>query len=109
MSLVCEICEKEIENYSANIMIRNSEYPNASNIFLVCKPCTSFLDSQGTQKGTERDFHNIWELQWLKEDFSEFHEQIQKESKEGSRIWGQEAKDKMTAIGRALGSRLPPL
>lgn len=105
MAIKCEVCERELENYSANIMVGEWEYPNASDVHVICKQCTRNLDSIGIGKV----FHNMWELGWLKEDFEEFHTQVIRESADGSRKWGQKAKDKITAIGKELGSNLQPL
>ncbi|MDW0118731.1 hypothetical protein QTL97_17545 [Sporosarcina thermotolerans] len=107
MALNCEVCERDLPNYSANIMVGEWEYPNpVTNVFIICKTCTRNLDRLA---GVGKLFHNMWELYWLRDNFSEFHQQVLREEAEGSRVWGRAAKDKLNEIGKTLGSTLPPL
>ena len=106
MTVKCEVCERELEDYSANIMVSELEYPNPiTDIHVFCKQCTRNLDKISVGKL----FHNMWELYWLRDNFAEHHQQVIDEEKEGSRVWGKNAKDKINAIGQSLGSTLPPL
>lgn len=62
----CEVCNQEIENWSGNVMILDNltSDEEIDDLQIWCKPCTNKLDAEGTGK----QYHNLWELSWVKED-----------------------------------------
>ena len=78
----CEECEKELKDWSGNIMVPESEYPDNIPYFHVwCKECTGKLDKQGRGK----TFHNIWELGWIKRDYLKMVEELFEDIKIGEK------------------------
>lgn len=61
---VCGRCHKVLDNWVGNIMVDNSLYPERiSQLQVICKGCTRQLDASGFRK----QYHNIWELSWIRE------------------------------------------
>ncbi|GAB4230703.1 MAG: hypothetical protein Kow00121_59420 [Elainellaceae cyanobacterium] len=62
----CDRCQKELRDWQGNIMISEQPYHSRQEIKeigVLCKQCTNQLDATGVGQ----QFHNIWELSWLKE------------------------------------------
>lgn len=65
MSVKCEICSKVLTDWSGNVMIPNDSMDGIIDDLQVwCKSCTVKLD----HKGPGRVYHNLWELNWIKQD-----------------------------------------
>ena len=61
----CSVCGEELEDWQGNVLVPDSDFEAGiiSKIRVVCKPCTRRLD----EKRVGEEWHNIWELHWLKE------------------------------------------
>ena len=60
----CAICQKNLPDWEGNVMVDGQEYPQrVARLQVVCKECTRKLDASGKR----RDYHNIWELRWVRE------------------------------------------
>ncbi|KIL46170.1 hypothetical protein [Jeotgalibacillus campisalis] len=95
----CDECEKDIENWSANIMVDSSNFHERIEDFqVVCKPCTRDLDS--TNRGSQ--LHNLWELSWLKNDYLDMEREIFEEMSIGRKRFSHEALLKINNIGRKI-------
>ena len=68
MSPTCVVCEKELPDWQASIMVNNHAYNHEhiiDRLEVICKPCTRAM--RGTSDFTK--YHNIWELSWVKDRF----------------------------------------
>lgn len=64
----CVHCEKELSDWSGNVMVSSNEMLKVGEISRLevwCKQCTTKLD----KTGYGRDYHNLWELSWVKETY----------------------------------------
>ena len=62
---VCEICNKELKDWSGNVMIpKKTDDETIEDLQIWCKECTVKEDKQGIG----HLYHNLWELSWVKED-----------------------------------------
>ena len=65
---VCLHCNTELNEWKGNVMVKESEMSPGqviSHLEVWCKGCTRELDNAG--RG--RDYHNLWELSWVKETY----------------------------------------
>ncbi|PHB54582.1 hypothetical protein COE92_14450 [Bacillus wiedmannii] len=64
---ICLHCKKEIENWSGNIMVKHEDMDSGviQGLEVWCKECTVSLD----KKGYGDNYHNLWELSWVKESY----------------------------------------
>ena len=68
MSPTCVVCEKELPDWQASIMVNNQAFTfeqTIDRLEVICKPCSRAM----TMEGTPRKYHNIWELSWVKDRF----------------------------------------
>lgn len=63
----CSECERELTDWHGNVMVDDNSFMKyrIDHIFVLCKECTLHLD----RTGVGREFHNLWELNWLRTQF----------------------------------------
>lgn len=93
---VCEKCDKVLDDWMGNIMVPKSQYPDKiPYIQIWCKKCTVKLD----EVGPGRDYHNLWELNWM-QDFPERVRSIFEDMKYEPERWSDESLNKIIELGK---------
>lgn len=72
---VCVHCNTELSNWRGNVMVSKKEMfedKKVQHLQVWCKECTTRLD----KNANGRDYHNLWELSWLKETYFEQMESL---------------------------------
>ncbi|AWC31880.1 MULTISPECIES: hypothetical protein [Bacillus] len=100
---ICLHCEKELENWRGNVMTKKDEMFSTGvvqGLEIWCKECTSSLDKRGY--GTE--YHNLWELAWVKETYFDQLESLinQMQDREGLYRFSNQAVMDCLQLGRIL-------
>src|ERR1043165_7719350 len=90
----CDVCGKELQNWSGNIMIPTKDFigqrpQRIEAVKVMCKACTVQLDKSGIGQA----WHNLWELAWMKDHTLRYLGQIIANliSKEPRIIWSDKA------------------
>lgn len=95
----CDECNKLLEDWSGNIMVNSTEYPDKVNYLMIwCKQCTIDLD----RKGVGGDYHNLWELSWVKQAYFDLEKELFTEILSGHKNWSIDAINRFNNLGRSL-------
>jgi hypothetical protein len=101
MHPICDVCSKELQDWIGNIMISSDDYfrqnpSKVESVNVFCKSCTRKMDGNGTGK----QWHNLWELLWLKESTIYWLGSLIADltSEEPRIVWSQEAVEKVYAL-----------
>lgn len=95
----CDECNKSLPEWSGNIMVDNTEYPDKIEYIMVwCKECTGKLDRQGAG----RQYHNLWELSWVKQGYFDLEKELFDELTSGRPRWSFDALKRFNRLGRLL-------
>ncbi|KKI90680.1 hypothetical protein WQ54_19360 [Bacillus sp. SA1-12] len=95
----CDECNKPLPNWSGNVMVDGTTYPdNIDFIMIWCKECTGSLD----RKGAGRQYHNLWELSWVKQGYFDLEKDLFEELTVGRRRWSLDALKQFNRLGRLL-------
>ncbi|MFB6367914.1 hypothetical protein ACFCP7_28595 [Paenibacillus elgii] len=100
----CVVCEEELSNWSGNIMVHKNHYPDTiDRLVIMCKNCTSELD----KRGPGRQWHNLWELSWIKESYLDLEREIFKDLTHENSRWTLSALKDFNNLGRILNGKKP--
>lgn len=67
----CSSCGKTLKDWHGNVMVDSATWPERTEwIKIICKDCTGKLDDAGVGQ----QYHNLWELRWLKDKASLYGE-----------------------------------
>jgi hypothetical protein len=99
----CVHCEKELSDWKGNVMVNEHEYTREAvvkELQVWCFDCTKSLD----KKGYGKQYHHIWHLDWLKEDFFSFAGDVLDNygDKEVVRRWEKKAVQDFFDLGAML-------
>ncbi|MGE1164509.1 hypothetical protein ACQJ0Y_14670 [Peribacillus simplex] len=74
-SPVCVHCDKELLDWKGNIMVDQNDFLKGrvvKELQVWCFDCTKEMD----KKGYGKNYHHIWHLSWIQEDFFGFVESV---------------------------------